>query len=283
MFQPIHITRQQKVSDFSAKSGQKIAYIDHELALNLDYNIDAITKHIKHLFPVELGNESLDIKSEVRQLVLRKYIAALYNDINRIKLVSFIKKPDKHIFAHLSCAIGMRESHLKEIMIEQNDDKWCDFFLHHELFHAIDPLFKNLSARENPMFKHQIEFFADFGACLYLATQGVDMFVDVARYRAASVHNRQLNRYQSLSAQSLAYSTEHIYAIFKKEDINPIGMTLEDVVETTLVMRDKYALNETSFKRRLSSLTQSGPDRAKQSLETMRRTAHLKRIQKLSL
>ncbi len=248
-------TLQEKVADFAKESGQPIFLIDYTLSERFDYDLDDITAHLVSTHPTIFDDNPEDYERyiDILKTSLKESHFSFHDKENGTKIIGFLDTPSDDFYlyeaAHKACPNPTGDDNspipeAKTIMIEAQD-VWEDYVLYHELFHAIDPRLQSLTTKQDPepslKFRHQAEFFADFASCLYLASKGNNIFLDVAKKRSRDLQSSSLS--SDFKQGQFAYSNHHIYAVFKKLEIDPIGLTIPDIVHITTAVTEKFAFD----------------------------------------
>lgn len=168
---------------------------------------------------------------------------------NGVKIIGFEKDLKRHTL-NIYGTNTLKERYLSLAINYTGEENWADFALYHELFHAIDPNLPEFPNASDLSIEalHKAEFFADFAACLYMASKGVDMFLDAAKMRALSLQTPEHKGVkENFNETMFIHGNHHIYTIFKKEKIDPIGMSIQDIVTLTTKLTEEYAFNATEL------------------------------------
>ncbi len=135
-----------------------------------------------------------------------------------------------------------------------NYTDFAEFVLYHELFHTYCLHTRIGDASD----EHRNEFFADFSACLMMASQGKEhMFLEIAKWRALSTKRREINTWLDYEESKtsdkeikiLVYLNHHIYGVYKmwrKEnpDINLQDLSQDKIARISLDMMKKHSYTE---------------------------------------
>ena len=152
-------------------------------------------------------------------------------------------------------------------LFDATDEDWRDFNLYHELFHFLDETVSTEGPDDDAQ-EHYHEFFADFAACLYMASKGKNMFLNVAKIRAIDMHAKGLEG--TFGMHATGYANHHIYGIFRKEKIDTDNLSIADIVDITKDMARKYAFDNNQLKNLYNYMERLTPDNSKNRLKRIR-------------
>lgn len=248
-------TLQEKVADFGIESGQPIFLIDYNLFERFGHDLDEIVTHLTTTYPTIFDSSVNDHERliDLLKTALHADHCSFNKKENGTKIISFISMPvnDFYLYeaAHKASATPVDDNNAltpeARIAMIEAQDSWDDYVLYHELFHAIDPRLQNVTVEQNSdptlKFTHQVEFFADFASCLYLASKGNDLFLDVAKQRSRDLQSSSMS--STFKKGQFGYSNHQIYAIFKAIKIDPIGMTIAEIVNVTTAVTEEFAFD----------------------------------------
>lgn len=285
--------------------------IDFELIDALHETVDRFTAQTSLkitlidgvLWPLD-ANSPIDIVGVAKQLTSQPHSGLYGAPINEV-----VKQLHHHIDADYGFSAGLlgedgyiiffRGKNQQDILeamehysIQSREDymHFAGFIINHELFHSFD---HTVFDGDKISKKHRREFFCDFAACLKMKSEGIDVFLDIAKMRALSMLSNQTNLYakrRSITPQdtalSFSYANHHIYAAYKEwEHENPdVDVRTLKAIDIALIARDvtyRRALSGERLKNHIEHSTHIMPrDRSPEGDDLYKkRTRRLKTIQ----
>lgn len=261
------VTLRNIVEEFAREAEQPIFLIDKSLADQFhDDDQTVITYMMKSMGYNGTERQDKTLRSLFLDIVLAAYTygyTATIKSFKNHRIVGFVECGNPPILSR-TLKKSVREAVKNPQIFDANTTDWRDFTLYHELFHLVDQTI-NENGPENDEQEHYHEFFADFGACLYMASKGRDMFLDVAKIRALDMQAKGLS--DAFGPSAASYANHRIYAIFKKEKIDPTNMSLKDMIALTHKMTQKYAFKNHDLKKLTHFMTDLSATESKQRLE----------------
>lgn len=250
------VTIKEKVANFARETQHAIFVIDQDLFNRNDHDIDRIMNELRRdnlaIFAADLWPKQ-SLTDFLTQALERKVIRSNHTP-NGTQIISFLDT-EKPIIAYLA------PTH-HHLLKNKDNDVWRDFALYHELFHVIDEALKGLyvSAFQPISIStiHRTEFFADFGSCLYLASKGHDLFMDVAKMRALNV--RAQSHKNSFNLRDITYCNHRLYKAYEQSNLTPKDMDLGQIITATKenVERHAFTRHQLDFLRHSVKTHDSG-------------------------
>ncbi len=269
-------TIKEKVAAFAKASGESIFVVDQILFDRHNNNIAAIAHDLRESHPSIFGAdlwEEETLSDFLSQAQARKVIRSNKTP-NNTQIISFLET-ERPIIEHLAPS----HHHLLDV---KNNMLWQDFALYHELFHAADDELQGLyvSAFQPISIStiHRTEFFADFAACLYMASKGHDMFLDVARLRGLNI--RENSHKDSFNIRSITYCNHRLYAAYKKENLASENMSVTDIIKATRNAVDRHAFSRHQLDSLRHSVRTTDGKSFNQTIRTMENVRHQKQKHK---
>ncbi len=258
------------VKEFAREAEQPIFLIDKSLADQFhDDDQAVITYMMKSMGYSRAERSDKALRIMFLDIILAAYTfgyTATLQTFKNHRIVGFVEKDNPQPLSR-TLRKSVREAVKNLQIFDATSADWRDFTLYHELFHLVDQTI-NPDGAENDEQEHYHEFFADFGACLYMASKGRNMFLDVAKIRALDMQAKGL--LDAFGPGAASYANHRIYAIFKREKINPTDMSLKEMIAVTHKMTQKYAFKDQGLKKMYTFMANLTPAQSKARLNHIR-------------
>ncbi len=245
----------ETVNQFSAEIGTKITLIDGVL------------------WPIGM-NDPIDIVRVAKQLTSHPDSGFLKISVNKLAQdLQYYTECDyifpRGLLGEEGYSIffrGKNQQDIIDLMEHCPIDSYADymnlagFTIYHELFHSLDSL---VHEGEEISKQHRKEFFCDFAACLKLKSEGIDIFLDVAKMRALTLLSNQTGLYAEQSeynekkiASVFCYANHHLYGAYKKwrhenPDVDMQALAINDIAEIARDVTYRHAFSAERLQRHI--------------------------------